>query len=52
MEPICITNTPELGVAIVGGIVTVASLLANIVSADSKFGKALHWLALNIKVKK
>lgn len=38
--------------AVIGtSLVTIASALANIVSKDSKLGKALHFLALNFKVK-
>ena len=51
MEQICLEGvTGYAGIAT--AVVTGASLLANIVSENNIFGKAVKYLALNFKVKK
>lgn len=51
MDQICLNNV-ETYTAYATAAVTLFSIAANFVSADSKAGKLLHWLALNIKVAK
>ena len=52
MEQICLSNVPEVVGGIATGRVTVMSVAANLVSANTRIGKIVHALALNITVKK
>jgi hypothetical protein len=38
--------------AVVTGVITVASVVANLVPTDTKLGKVIHLLAVNLKVTK
>lgn len=49
MEQVCFDQAPAVVATIVTGLVTVASVVANFVKADSVLGKIVHYLALNIK---
>lgn len=51
MDNVCLNNLPEIVGMSLTGVVTVASVLANIVKADSLLGKIVHFAAINIKVK-
>lgn len=51
MEQVCIEGLPQIAGGVVAGVVTVASVVANIVKSDSMLGKVVHFLALNIKKK-
>lgn len=51
MEQVCL-STPVEWAGIATGIVTLFSFLANFVKGDSVIAKAVHFLALNIKVSK
>jgi hypothetical protein len=51
MEQICLEGAAGYA-GIASGIVVVASMLANLVKADSVLGKIMNYLALNIKVGK
>lgn len=54
MEEICITNGPEIIGTVIGVVVTVASVAANIIAKFGKgekwYGKLVNFLAVNIKV--
>lgn len=45
-------NTPALVGMILTGVVTLFSVLSNVVSKDSGFGKFIHWMALNFTTNK
>jgi len=49
---LCFTGLPEVAATIVGAVIGVASIVANIVGKGSKLGKIINWLALNITVEK
>lgn len=50
MEQVCIELVGgSLPTVIVGGVVTVFSVLANFVSVDTKVGKIVNFLAVNLK---
>lgn len=55
MEQICFdvaSNYATIAGGVVTTIVTICSVLANIVKADGFLGKAINYGAVNIKVKK
>lgn len=52
MNEVCYTIASGNAVTIITGLVTVASVLANLINPDSKLGKVANLVALNLKVKK
>lgn len=52
MEQVCLNGLPEIVAGVVTGIVTVASIVANIVKPDSVLGKVVHFLAINLMTTK
>lgn len=52
MEQVCLSGLPEVVGGIITTIVTVASVVANIVKPDSIVGKIVHFAALNITANK
>jgi len=55
LQQVCVGGAvplPAMVGMVVAGLVAVASFLANMVPATSFLGKLLHWMALNITVKK
>lgn len=52
MEQVCFEQAPALAATIAGGLITLASLAANFVKADSLLGKIVNYIALNIKTSK
>lgn len=48
MEQVCLSNMPELAGGVIATIVTVASILANVIKADSLLGKIVHFMAINL----
>lgn len=52
MNEVCYTLASGNAITIITGIVTVASVLANLINPDSKIGKVANLVALNLKVKK
>ncbi len=49
-KDIHVTDAPKLVAMIVAGVVTVASIVANLVGKTNIIGKIIHFLAVNIKV--
>lgn len=54
MDYACLNDLPGYAVTVLGILVAIASssAVANFVGKDSKVGKILNWIALNIKVEK
>jgi hypothetical protein len=52
MEQICLNGLPEMIGGVVTGIVTIASIAANIVKSDTLLGKIVHFLAINLTATK
>lgn len=52
MEQVCLSGLPEVALGTLTSVVTVASVLANIVKSDTVLGKVVHFLAINLKTQK
>lgn len=52
LNDVCLTLASDNGAMIATSVVTVFSVLANFVKADTKLGKLINFFAINFKVNK
>lgn len=50
-DQVCLAGS-SIAVAVATTVVTIASVLANLVSSEGAFGKVIHFLAINLTTKK